>query len=112
MHVSVKELCGFQAFFRRMTARCFVEAFATGNFSSAQTGHLTDTVEALLKARPLPRDEPLGRSPSFASFTCAAAQCSVSDHERGRPDIVPGKHMSSSAHGRQALLEMAFTMLV
>lgn len=38
-----------QAFIKRMMGRCFVEAYATGNFSAEQASHLAATIESLLK---------------------------------------------------------------
>ncbi len=35
----------------RLTSRCFVEGYATGNFSSEQATDLTSVVEGLLKVR-------------------------------------------------------------
>lgn len=32
-----------------MMGRCFVEAYATGNFSAEQASHLAATIESLLK---------------------------------------------------------------
>lgn len=40
-----------QAFLGRLTARCIVEGYVTGNFSAAQAAELAGVVDDLLKVR-------------------------------------------------------------
>ena len=38
-----------QAFLGRLTARCSMEGYVTGNFSARQASHLAEAVDGLLK---------------------------------------------------------------
>ena len=50
-----------QAFLGRLTARCSVEGYVTGNFSAGQAAELAGVVDGLLKVRRLPMGRNLAR---------------------------------------------------